>query len=179
MELNCRSIWPMARTLLALLAMITPLSRCNTLQHAATYRNALQHTRGCECSTLSTLNCTTTATRFWIRVLHTAGAIRCYILHHIVSHRNTLQHTATHCNTLQLALGYECSTQQVQHTVLHCTTLQRSAHTAIRCNTLLAMSAQLSRCNTLQHTASLCNPLQHAATYFSTKWCRVIGCLEL
>ena len=70
-------------------------------QHAATYRNTLQHT-ATHCNTLSVGLC------LFVRPL--AFAVSLQHIAHSTLH-NTLQHTATLCNTLQ-------------HTTIHYNTLQ-------------------------------------------------------
>jgi len=72
--------------------MICSISRCNTLQHAATHFNTLQHTA----SHFNTLQHTAS---HCITLQHTAT--RCNTLQRAATHCNTPQHTATHCNTLQ------------------------------------------------------------------------------
>ena len=94
---------------------------CNTLQHAATRCNTLQHNnymhrRWRKCCAL------------WIR--HKRRCRDC----------TTLLHTATHCNTLQHAatLWLHASPTTHQRRCRDCNTLQ---HTATRCNTMITCIA--------------------------------------
>ena len=95
-----------------------------------------------------------------------------------------MQHTATHFNTLQLALLVTIfSTMKVllQHTATHCSALQHTLsvtifstrtvylqHNATHCNNLLVRSEHSYICYALQQTATHCNALQHTATHCNT-----------
>jgi len=109
--------------------------RCNTLQHAATRSNTLQH---------NAVHCTDVNSR------HTAK--HCNVLQHTVTHRacvnyglqtlcNTLQHTLTCCNTAHLRQLRILNKRQhhaiyhhiLPHTTTHCKSLP---HTATHYKTL-------------------------------------------
>jgi len=130
---------------------LAPYSRTTpthiSLQHTATYRNALQHTLQ---HTLQQVARTLFTNHPHAHLLHIPRA--CYVVdgknlelrtnscarclfcttHHTAKHLDTLQHNETHCNILQLCTNFRarclvCNTYTLQHTVSHCNTLKYTA----------------------------------------------------
>jgi len=119
-----------------LLLMHYTRQNCNTLQHAATHCNTLQHTQhtAAHCNTLQ----------------HTVSGVLIKSedeeRQHTVTYRNTLQHTTTHRNTPQhtvsgvliesedeedMAAAEALHTSKLQHAATHCNTLQHEEEVAV------------------------------------------------
>jgi len=71
---------------------VSPVTHCNTLQHAATHYSALQHTAGASPVIATHCNTLRHSAMHYNALQHMASP---------VTHGNTLQHTSTHYNALQ------------------------------------------------------------------------------
>ena len=83
-----------------------------------------------------------------------------------------MQHAATHCNTLQLTIGFVCRRPHIIVSLFSTYISKKQwsdpetrSHIHRHCNTLQHAAMH---CNTLQHTATHCNTLQHTATHCNT-----------
>ena len=105
----------------------------NTLQHAATRCNSLQHTmhiESCDCTLQHVVT-------------------HCNTLQHTAARCHTLQNTATHCNPLRHTIHIAPCVVSL-HTTTHCHTLQ---HPATPCSPLQHAA---SHCNAVPHTIAKC-----------------------